>query len=195
MRSALPSLLPFVWLAGLLSCGGLNAGSSGGDGGAAGAGGDAGAGGGGAGTCGGGFGALIEPPHEEYPPDHPLDCYLMEPFNGVRVQFPAVPAERGWVLSGTVGDEPFRCAVVPGMTAGWDRCSENRGVAWIRSFDASLTEVRLYAHPCRLSLQLEVDGEPPVSGTFLPEYRWSEPNGAGCGWVGVALVVLSADEG
>lgn len=68
-----------------------------------------------------------------------------------------------------------------------DRCSENPQVSW------SPPVVRLYAHPCKLSLSLEVDGELVASGSFEPAYEWYEPNGEGCGWAGETHVVLSPE--
>lgn len=187
MSPAPPSLLGFALFAGLLSCGGMNAGSGGGAGGAAGSGVDA------CPAC--GAGAEIEPPGGEDPHANPRGCNHAEYFDGIQVQFPSVPEDRGWVLSGTLGDEPFRCSVPAGTPAWPGRCSDEPRVEWYRFGDGSQTTVSIYAHPCRLSLTLEVEGEPPATAASCPEYEWAERAGAGCGWIGVAHVVLSSDEG
>lgn len=136
-------------------------------------------------TCGGGF---AEETWDRYRGEPGEDgCFLRGYFSGVAVELPAVSPDQEWVLSGTVGDEAFACTVRPGMVEG-DPCSDNPAVQWAGSI------VRFRAHPCDLSLHLEVAGEAIASTSVEPDYEWSEPNGAGCGWKGVAHVVLVAAE-
>jgi hypothetical protein len=61
--------------------------------------------------------------------------------------------------------------------------------------DPPQTTLVIWAHPCRVTLNLEVDGEPVAAATVCPEYEWLEPNGVGCGWIGVARVALAPDRG
>jgi hypothetical protein len=139
-------------------------------------------------ACGGGF---TEEVPDRYGHDPRGECYDMGFFSGVEVSLPSVSPDRGWVLSGTIGDDPFTCAVAVGMLEG-EPCSDNPKVRWFPSL-AGFPKVDISAHPCHLELGLEVEAAPVVSGTFRPVYEWSEPNGAGCGWKGEATVVLSPD--
>lgn len=136
-------------------------------------------------VCGGGF---AEETLNRYHPEQERECTLVDSFSGVVVLLPSLPNDREWVLSGKAGDEPFTCTKTPGMVEG-DHCSDNPKVEW---FSAG---VRLHAHPCALTLRLEVAGEPVAEVNVEPDYEWSEPNGAGCGWAGRSEVVLSPAEG
>lgn len=167
MRPAPLPLLLLLLTGGLLSCAGADAGGDGP-------------------ACGGGF--SDETP-DRYGHLSGAECLLEFYETGVVVRLSSASWDRGWVLSGTAGDEPFACAVVPGMVEG-DPCSENQQIAWRPTGEDAPPLVWLRAHPCRLSLRLEVDGQQVASGAFEPEYEWSEPNGVGCGWVGVASVEL-----
>ena len=162
MRAAAKSLSFVALAAGLVACGGMEEATD-----------DP--------ACGGGFEAET---HGRYRGEPGKECTLRGAFSGVRVELPAIPADRAWVLEGTVGGEPFLCSVTPGMVEG-DPCSENAQVGWAGSV------VRLAAHPCELSVRLAVEGEPIAEARMAPAYEWIEPNGPGCGWAGVANVVLT----
>ena len=116
MRAALQSLLLLVLAAGLLSCGGAE---SRGD----------------SPTCDGGF--AEETAYRYGEPEG--ECHLLAYFTGVVVLLPSTSVDRGWVLSGRVGEESFTCTVIPGML-GSDRCSDNpRSIGFRREFFSALT--------------------------------------------------------
>jgi hypothetical protein len=169
MRRALVSLVVSVLSTGLLACDGADAGSDGP-------------------TCGGGFAEEVA---HRYGYEPGGECVDVLYFSGVEVRLPSVSPDTDWLLSGTVGNEPFRCIVAAGMLEG-EPCSDNPKVRWFPGESAPGVELR--AHPCQVSLQLKVGGEVVAAGTFEPEYEWSEPNGDGCGWTGEATVILAPDE-
>lgn len=151
------------FLAGFVACGSEEGGGDGGP------------------ACGGGF---AEETRDRYGVDPVGGCFLMGYFTGVVVILPELNWEEGWTLTGKVGDDPFTCTYVPGMVEG-EPCSDNYQVEW-----SGQQVVLLHAHPCRVELELEQGGEVLASTRAEPEYEWSEPNGEGCGWKGVAPVYL-----
>ena len=119
-------------------------------------------------------------------------CNAAQYFGGLVVDLPPL-ADGSFVLEGSADGEPYSCPltvasgaptlVCPGWAAGWGD-------------DA---EFRLDSVPCTVSIALRTgEGTVIASGDFRPDYRWDEPNGKGCGWVGVGRVQLArrmADRG